>query len=177
MNPLDIRLASEHLVLRAPVAADATEIAHWCQDWELARWTANIPHPYTLADAERFVIDSRTAIAEARAMSFAIEHNDEPDRLIGMVSLLLDGLGVEGDLGWWIAPPWRGRGLATEAALVMVDFARAMGVARLTAGTLADNLPSLAVMRKIGMRAAGKMMRAAPARGAPRETLEFVLTG
>jgi hypothetical protein len=32
-------------------------------------------------------------------------------------------------------------------------------------------------MRKIGMRPAGKMIRAAPARGAPRETLEFVLTG
>jgi RimJ/RimL family protein N-acetyltransferase len=51
-----------------------------------------------------------------------------------------------------------------------------MDVVRLTAGALPDNGPSLAVARKLGMRPAGKMMRAQPARGMPRETLEFVLT-
>ena len=177
MNPLDIRLDCADLVLRVPEAGDAPYIARWCADWELARWTANIPHPYAPADAERFVADARAAMEEARTVCFALDPKDEPGRVAGMVSLMLDALGVEGDLGWWVAPPWRRRGFATQAALAMVDFARAMGVARITAGTLPDNHPSQAVMRKIGMRPAGKMIRAAPARGAPRETLEFVLTG
>jgi len=177
LNPLDIRIETADLLLRAPAPGDAPDIARWCADWELARWTANIPHPYTLTDAERFVADARLAMEEARTVSFAIETLSEPGPVIGMVSLMLDALGVEGDLGWWVAPPWRGRGFATQAALAMVDFARAMGVARLTAGTQPENLPSQGVIRRIGMRPAGRMMRAAPARGAPRETLEFVLTG
>ncbi len=177
MNPLDIRLESADLILRVPETGDAPAIARWCADWELARWTANIPHPYALEDALRFVADARAAIEAARTIAFALTPKEAPGEVVGMVSLMLDALGVEGDMGWWVAPPWQGRGFATQAALVLVDFARAMGVARLTAGTQAGNLPSQAVMRKIGMRPAGKMIRAAPARGAPRETLEFVLTG
>jgi RimJ/RimL family protein N-acetyltransferase len=97
--------------------------------------------------------------------------------VIGMITLTLDGLGIEGDLGWWVAGPHRNLGYASEAATVLVDFARAMGVARLTAGALPDNHASQGVARRIGMRPAGRLLRAAPARGAPMETLEFVLTG
>ncbi len=109
-------------------------------------------------------------------MTFAVERKGEPG-VIGMISLTLDGLGVEGDLGWWIAGPHQGLGYASEAASVLIDFARAMGVARLTAGALPENLASQSVARRIGMRPAGRLVRSAPARGAPIETLEFVLTG
>ncbi|MBL8832703.1 MAG: GNAT family N-acetyltransferase [Rhodospirillales bacterium] len=163
-------------MLRVPETADAPDIARWCADWELARWTANIPHPYTLDDALAFVADMRAAMEAARTVTFAIERRETPG-VIGMIGLMLDGLGVEGDFGWWIAGPHRGQGYASEAAAVMVDFARAMGVARLTAGAMPDNFASQGVARRIGMRPAGRMTRAAPARGAPIETLEFVLTG
>ncbi len=159
-----------------PETGDAPDIARWCADWELARRTAHIPHPYTLDHALAFVGEAREAMAAARTVTLAIERKGEPG-VIGMIGLSLDGLGVEGDLGWWIAGPHRGLGYASEAALVMVEFARAMGVARLTAGTQPDNLASQGVARRIGMRPAGRMMRSAPARGAPMETLEFVLTG
>ena len=142
----------------------------------MSRWTAYIPHPYTLEHALAFVDDVRDAAGAARAMTFAVERKGEPG-VIGMISLKLDGLGVEGDLGWWIARPHQGLGYASEAAMVLVDFARAMGVARLTAGAMPDNLASQGVARRIGMRPAGKLLRSAPARGAPMETLEFVLTG
>ncbi len=159
-----------------PETSDAPDIQRWCADWELARWTAHIPHPYTLDDALAFIADAREAMAAARTVTLAIERAFEPG-VIGMIGLTLDGLGVEGDFGWWIAAPHRGQGYASEAAMVMVDFARAMGVARLTAGTQPDNLASQGVARRIGMRPAGRLVRAAPARGGPMETLEFVLTG
>jgi len=173
--PLDLRLHTARLVLRAPAAADAPDLVRGCGAWEVARWTANIPHPYALADAERFVAAARAAMAEARALSFAVERADDPG-LIGVVGIGLDGPGEQGDIGWWIAVPFQGQGYASEAAACAVEFARAMGVKRLTAGTHPDNLVSQSVARKLGMRAAGRLMRAQPARGSPCETLEFALT-
>ncbi len=159
-----------------PRAGDVADIARWCADWELARWTANIPHPYSEEDAVAFVADARAAMEAARTVTLALERREAPG-IVGMVALALDGLGVEGDLGWWVAGPHQGQGYASEAAAALVEFARAMGVARLTAGARPDNLASQGVARKIGMRPAGRLVRSAPARGAPVETLEFVLTG
>lgn len=172
---LDLKLYTERLVLRAPEEGDAPAFARWCADWELARWTANIPHPYTLADAENFIVDARRAIVDARTLSFVLERLEAPGA-IGVVGLGLDGAGHEADMGWWVARPLHGQGYASEAASCVVDFARAMGLQRLTAGTHPDNLASQSVARKLGMRGAGRLLRAQPARGQPLETLEFALT-
>ena len=172
---LDLKLHTERLALRAPEAGDAPALARWCGDWELARWTANIPHPYTLADGEKFVDDARRAIVDARTLTFVFERFEAPG-LIGAIGLGLDGSGKTGDLGWWVGGPFQGHGYASEAAACVVDFARTMGLRRLTAGTHPDNLVSQAVADKLGMRPAGRSLRAQPARGAPLETLEFRLT-
>jgi 8-oxo-dGTP diphosphatase len=172
---LELKLYSERLVLRAPEEGDVPAFVRWCGDWELARWTANIPHPYTHADGEKFVGEARRAFVDARTLTFAFERLEAPG-LIGTIGLGLDGAGEEADMGWWVGGPFQGQGYASEAASCVVDFARTMGLHRLTAGTHPDNLVSQSVARKLGMRPAGRLLRAQPARGHPAETLEFVLT-
>jgi RimJ/RimL family protein N-acetyltransferase len=174
VDPLDLRLETERLILRPPAPDDADDLARWLAEETIARWTANIPHPYSRADAEKWIADARHAMAAVRTLAFVIERRDEPGP-IGAVGVALDGPGKEGDIGWWVAIPHQGKGYAREAASRVVEFCFAMDVERLTAGALPDNAPSLAVARKLGMRPAGTMMRAQPARGRPRETLEFVL--
>jgi RimJ/RimL family protein N-acetyltransferase len=175
MDPLDLRIETERLILRPPAPADADDLARWLVEDDIARWTANIPHPYSRADAEKWIADARHAMRDVRALAFVIERRDEPGA-IGAVGVALDGPGKEGDIGWWVAIPHQGQGYASEAASRVIELCFAMDVVRLTAGALPDNFPSLAIARKLGMRPAGKLMRAQPARGSPRETLEFVLT-
>lgn len=175
MDPLALRLETARLILRAPSPDDADDLTRWLAEADIARWTANIPHPYSRAHAENWIADARAAMAEVRALSFVVERR-EAAGAIGAVGVALDGPGLEGDIGWWIAIPHQGKGYAAEAASRVVELCFAMDVVRLTAGALPDNGPSLAVARKLGMRPAGKMMRAQPARGHARETLEFVLT-
>ncbi|MCM0021442.1 MAG: GNAT family N-acetyltransferase, partial [Tagaea sp.] len=153
MDPLALRLETARLILRAPSPADADALARWLVDDEIARWTANIPHPYSRANAEKWIADARAAMAEVRALSFVIERRDEAGA-IGAVGVALDGPGKEGDIGWWVAIPHQGKGYAAEAASRVVEFCFAMDVTRLTAGALPDNAPSLAVARKLGMRPA-----------------------
>ena len=59
-------LETARLVLRAPRPDDAKAIAALINDRRIAENTARIPHPYTLADAER---SSRNASAAASRCS------------------------------------------------------------------------------------------------------------
>lgn len=88
---------------------------------------------------------------------FSIEHRDA-DALLGEVGVFIDaGDPRQGDIGWWLHPVHRGRGYATEAAGALIDWCFAeRQLHRLTANCLSANAPSVAVMRRIGMRLEGR---------------------
>jgi RimJ/RimL family protein N-acetyltransferase len=83
--------------------------------------------------------------------------------LIGTASLSIhDGLGqdsheeltdAEADLGYMLDPAYAGQGFGTEIAreLLRISF-EVVGVRRATAGCFADNIASVRVLEKIGMR-------------------------
>jgi RimJ/RimL family protein N-acetyltransferase len=81
--------------------------------------------------------------------------------VIGTVSLeLVDGMGqpgmpprTEAELGYLFDPAYGGHGYASEAVAAVVAYAfDALGVRRITAGCFADNLASVRVLEKVGMR-------------------------
>jgi RimJ/RimL family protein N-acetyltransferase len=81
--------------------------------------------------------------------------------VIGTVSLqVADGMGqpgmpsrTEAELGYIFDPAYGGKGYATEAVTAMVEHAfDRLGVRRITAGCFADNLSSVRILEKIGMR-------------------------
>ncbi len=56
------------------------------------------------------------------------------------------------DIGWRLARPYQGRGLATEGARRALDFGfRELGLAEIVSITVPDNTPSRHVMSKLGM--------------------------
>ncbi len=63
------------------------------------------------------------------------------------------GRALQAEIGWCLDPAQQGHGYVTEA---MNDVVRLcfedLGVRRLTAAAFADNTPSLAVMKRLGMR-------------------------
>ena len=60
---------------------------------------------------------------------------------------------AEVGLYWALAPAARGRGYATEAGRALVEFAFAeLGLGRIVATTGYDNVASIGVMRRLGMR-------------------------
>jgi ribosomal-protein-alanine N-acetyltransferase len=64
-----------------------------------------------------------------------------------------DRMRPEVGLYWAVAPDHRGNGYATEAARAVIDHGFGeLHLARIVATTERDNLPSIAVMRRLGMR-------------------------
>jgi RimJ/RimL family protein N-acetyltransferase len=63
------------------------------------------------------------------------------------------------ELGWSVFAAERRRGYATEAALRLMDWARAEhGVRRFISSTTPENAPSLRVHEKLGFRRTGQVV-------------------
>ena len=70
-------------------------------------------------------------------------------RAIGYVQATITDHGRHAEIAWVIGLEWQGRGYATEAATVLVDWLDARGVTRITANVHPDNLASESVARRI----------------------------
>src|SRR5688572_20553538 len=129
-------VATRRLALRSPAAQDVTRLAALANDAGIARMTLRMPHPFSVADAEEFVL--RVAGQDpARARTFMIDHKDHGP--VGVIGLFEDADPAP-EVGYWIARPFWGRGYATEALQGAVAWAsRSWRRRALTAGHFADN--------------------------------------
>ena len=151
---IDPVLETPRLRLRSPRRADAVRIAALCADLEVARTTARIPHPYSLADAEAFLA-SGDGVDPALEARFILDHPAEG--LIGMLSFFGDPApGTE--IGYWLGRPYWGAGLMTEAVRAALSWAaRDWGRTFVRAWRLDENLASDAVLVKAGFLYTGEL--------------------
>lgn len=146
------RLVTERLVLRELRASDAAAVAAGAGDRRVAQHLIQVPSPYPIALARRWVIHRIEWWDLGRGITFAVTLPDDPDMLLGTVSLRRYVRDRRAELGYWLAQPAWGHGFATEAAQAAVDFGfRELGLARVYAQVLAGNRASLGVADKLGM--------------------------
>jgi RimJ/RimL family protein N-acetyltransferase len=147
-------IATARLRLRRPRKADAARIAGLANDFDIARMTSRVPHPYALADAEAWLAHAG-APEPGRQASFAIEHPDEG--LVGLVAVYPNADG-RSELGYWLGRPYWGQGYATEAAGAAVVWASAAWNRRaIFASHFQDNPASGAVLCKTGFLYTGEV--------------------
>ena len=105
----EITLTAGDLTLRPLAGSDADDVAEACQDLETLRWLP-IPRPYTLANAEWFI-----------GTVFAIQ---SAGRLAGVVDLKhVNWASRVAEVGYWVAPWARGRGVASRASRALAEWA------------------------------------------------------
>lgn len=169
------RLETRRLWLRWPRLSDAPAIERYCAKWEVARYTARIPHPYPKGSAERFVFAAREANTLGRDLALVISLLGAPARVLGAISLERRGTDRLA-LGYALAPEAWGRGYATEASLAIVDTAFALSpVVEIEASVRIENPASGRVLEKIGFLRVRRGLRGAPARGAMVECDSYAL--
>lgn len=166
------RIETRRLALRAPQASDAPRIAELAGDYDIARMTTRMPHPYGLADAEAFIARAQAG-DPAREAVFVIEHDDHG--LVGAIGLH-PGAAYGPEIGYWIGRPYWGRGLASEAACAAMSWAGGTWSRRaVVAGYFADNPASGRVLERAGFLHTGEVQhRHSLARGEPAPTRMMV---
>jgi RimJ/RimL family protein N-acetyltransferase len=158
MNP-NVRietLDTRKLRLRPLRPGDEVQLTELLQDFEIHRWTASIPYPYTIEDGRKYI--ELRARADATGESFGWAVTDRTaGTLMGMMGLH-DVIADRGraELGYWLGEAFRGRGYTTEAARRVISWAfETAGFERIQATFLPGNESSAAVMRNVGMQMEG----------------------
>jgi ribosomal-protein-alanine N-acetyltransferase len=115
------------------------------------------PHPYTRADAESWIGMNHLVLGPP--VNFAIDSGGEA---IGGVGLepLDDVFHRTANIGYWVAEPFWGRGIATAAVEFISDYAlRNFPVHRLQAAVFDWNPASARVLEKAGFALEGRQRR------------------
>jgi RimJ/RimL family protein N-acetyltransferase len=100
----------------------------------------------------------------------------DADRMIGFVRLGLVGSHRGGELGYALRKDHWGRGYASEAARLMLDFAfSTAGLHRVQAATGPDNGPSRVLLERLGFQYEGCMRDHVFTNGAWRDSLLYAL--
>jgi RimJ/RimL family protein N-acetyltransferase len=159
------RLETKRLWLRWPRANDAAALTAFVSLAEVARMTANIPHPYPPREADRFILKSRAENAAGSALHLVIAQKTATRTVIGMVSVVMGEKG-EAEIGYALAPSAWGNGFATEAVRTVIDTVfNLTGVARMKANLRLGNFASRRVLEKSGFTYINTGLDLLPARG------------
>jgi RimJ/RimL family protein N-acetyltransferase len=149
-----IPIATERLRLRRFKPADASALAAYRADPEVARyqgWEAG----YTLAEAEAFVRQMATTEPGETGGWFQVAIVDPPtDALLGdcMIHPLAEDPAIV-EIGFTVAPAYQGKGIASEAATAIVAYVFGeLGAGSVRAIMDARNTASIAVAEGIGMK-------------------------
>jgi RimJ/RimL family protein N-acetyltransferase len=148
----DPPLADDAVVLRPPSAADVPALLEACQDPDIQRFTF-VPVPYEERHARGWVDDAPAARARGEALSLVIvdaRHSEAP--LLGTVGLLRpDWTHRSAEVGYWVAPWARRRGVASRAVALLAPWAlRMLGLARIACDVDVDNVASRRVAERAG---------------------------
>ena len=135
-------------VVRSWSKTDAPSLARHANDRAIWRNLKDrFPNPYSLANAERFIEDCRTEVPES---AFAIVVDDEAVGSIGFEHRG-DIWSRSVELGYWLAQPYWGRGITTNAVRTMTQWAfDTWQINRVWAGVFAWNPASARVLEKAG---------------------------
>ena len=131
---------------------DRAALVHYLNEPLIAACTLRIPQPYTLRHADEWIDRvQRAHRADGRHRIWAIRAPD--DELIGSIGFHYKYTEdtFKDEMGYWLAAPYRNRGLMTQAVrrACRAGFAY-LGLQRIEAPVFVGNHASAAVLRKAG---------------------------
>jgi len=148
------------LTLRPPLPGDAEAVTAACQDPAIQRWTL-VPSPYRREHAEEWLAGAPQSARAGEAVTLLAFDGD--GRLAGSFSVIeLDLERGYGEIGYWVAPWARRRGVATRSVGLLHGWAvEALGLRRLEILPHAENAWSRRVAERCGYTDTGEL-RALP---------------
>ena len=150
-----MRIELGHCALRSWQADDARDLVAGANNRNIWLTLRDLmPQPYSLADAEAYLL----SVAQSGPKhSLCIEVEGQA---AGAISLRfeIDVHRLTAEIGYWLAEPFWGRGVMTEAVSGLVDHAfRTFALRRIFASVYANNPASARVLEKAGFVFEGRM--------------------
>ena len=168
-----MELIGQHATLRPWRKTDAPSLVKYANNPNVARQLRDrFPHPYTAADARQFI----QSISQGPPITtFAITVDDEAVGGTGFAP----GADVErysAEVGYWLAEPFWGRGIAPDAVRLLSAYAfETCNMLRLFALPFADNARSIRVLEKAGYTREATLRASSVKNGIPKDQALYAL--
>ncbi len=171
-----LTIETPRLVLRPPEHRDAEAIARCVGDYDVARMTGLIPHPYTIEVAEGWIAFTNALQRRGAAYNFMMVAREDGE-VCGCMGLFRRKPQSDWEVGYWVARPRWGRGYASEALAAVIAWARTeLRPPRIVAGCFEDNPASGRVLEKAGFKPTGACPELySIARGVKATSIDMVL--
>ena len=157
--------------IRSWRSEDAAGIVRYANNYKIwLNLRDAFPHPYTAQHARDFIRSVKNRTPET---TFAIAIDDEAVGSIGFV-LHPDVERVSAEIGYWLAEPFWGRGIVTEALGAMTQYAiDTHQLTRIYAVPFAWNAASCRVLEKAGYVLEARLRRSAIKNGHITDQMQY----
>lgn len=157
---MELRLDGKSINLRRLKKSDADSIYNHVKDYEIYRYTTNIPHPYKKAQAKSFILSTFRNMKEGTGYNLGME-DPGTGKIIGMISLIkVDSKNRNAELGYWLGKRYWGKGITSEAVSIMLSFGFGkLKLEKVYARVMHPNKASQKVLLKSGFKPEGRGRR------------------
>src|SRR5690625_4656643 len=114
-------LETKRLLLRPLEISDAERIEELASDYEIAKTTLNIPHPYLEGSAVDFIKIVLAKKEEDLIVNYAMI-NQQTNAFIGLIGLHMNPPHENAELCYWVGKPYWNLGYGTEAVKAVIDY-------------------------------------------------------
>ena len=111
---MSIEIKTERLNLKKIEKKDLRVLVNHLNNWNVVKWLANVPYPYTFNDAEKWLDKSSK---EELALNIFLKNN-----LIGGITIDKRADNNTHVLGYWIGEEYWGKGYAIEACNSLISY-------------------------------------------------------
>lgn len=144
-------LDSSRLRLRPLTTADHAAVETFATEWRLAADPRDAKPPGRGESVADWLGEVEKSRARGECLTYAIERRPGHE-FVGTISLRFAEAEPIGEIGYWIGRAFQRRGYATEAVDRLLRYAfEVLKLDEVRAATAAGNLPSINLLRKIGM--------------------------
>lgn len=169
MKPRTLRV-DEHLALHPRDPADAPDMLALVEGHraDLRAWLPWVDTTRTLPEVKRYAQFAQAQMQARIAFDYAIRYEGA---LVGAIGLhAIDYANRSTQMGYWLGPLARGRGIATRAAAALVEHAFGeLEIQRLEIRCVTENAASRAVAERLGFTFEGTLAQAYFLHGAFRD--------
>ncbi|MGZ8178309.1 GNAT family N-acetyltransferase [Williamsia sp. SKLECPSW1] len=155
--PQQIPTLTDGVVWLRPLELSDVDAVFACADDEQSQLFTTVPSPYSRSDAVEFVDRASAQVWPG----FVVAITEEDDALLGTCHLRIrDEDSDVVAIGYMVSPVARGRGIATRATRLLIDYAWTIGAHRVALDAFATNTASRTVAVRCGMTQEGVLREA-----------------
>jgi 8-oxo-dGTP diphosphatase len=144
-------LRTERLILRVQRLEDAERLSDLSNDLDVVRHLARVPYPNPPERVREYIASGLENLAAGCEVPFAIT-SAASGEVMGTLSLRIDGVRRQAEIGYWLGKSYWGQGFMSEAISAVVGFVFGpLQMKKVWASAQIENEASLHVLAKAGL--------------------------